>query len=71
MRCVELYTDGACKGNPGPGGWAAILIYQGNEKVLVGGHNDTTNNQMELLGVISGLRALSEPCNVHVVTDSS
>ncbi len=70
MKQVSLYTDGACSGNPGPGGWAAILIYQGKEKELSGGEKQTTNNRMELLGVISGLKALKEPCRVALWSDS-
>ena len=62
MKTVELYTDGACRGNPGPGGWAAILVYGAKEKELSGGEASTTNNRMELMGAISGLSALKEPC---------
>jgi len=58
MKKVEIYTDGACRGNPGPGGWGAILVYNGREKVLSGGEKDTTNNRMELLGAISAFEAL-------------
>ncbi len=67
---VELFTDGACLGNPGPGGWAAILRYKGSERELIGGEPDTTNNRMEMKGVIEGLRALSRPCKVVIATDS-
>jgi ribonuclease HI len=67
---VELFTDGACLGNPGPGGWAAILRYKGSERELTGGEPDTTNNRMEMKGVIEGLRALSRPCTVVIATDS-
>jgi ribonuclease HI len=67
---VELYTDGACKGNPGPGGWGALLRYRGTAKELWGGEPDTTNNRMELTAVIKGLEALTRPCDVLVVTDS-
>ncbi|MGV6827525.1 MAG: ribonuclease HI [bacterium] len=67
---VELFTDGACKGNPGPGGWGVLLRYKGVEKELFGGEQDTTNNRMELLAVIQGLRVLKRHCDVHVVTDS-
>ncbi len=71
MKEVELYTDGACSGNPGPGGWAAILLYRGNEKVLSGFEDSTTNNRMELLAAIKGLRALKIPCEVNLYSDSS
>ena len=67
---VTIYTDGACSGNPGPGGWAAILKYGGREKVLSGGENPTTNNRMELRAVISALEALKEPCKVKLYSDS-
>ncbi|MBV8046270.1 MAG: ribonuclease HI [Paludibacterium sp.] len=67
---VEIYTDGACKGNPGPGGWGALLRYNGKEKELFGGAADTTNNRMELQAVIAGLQALNRPCRVVVYTDS-
>ena len=67
---VSLYTDGACSGNPGPGGWGAILRYQGTEKELAGGAQDTTNNRMELTAVINGLEALKQPCQVAVYSDS-
>ena len=67
---VELFTDGACSGNPGPGGWGAILRYKGKEKELSGGENDTTNNRMELTAAIMGLSALKEPCKVTLTTDS-
>ena len=70
LKSVTLYTDGACSGNPGPGGWAAILIYNGHEKVLSGGEETTTNNRMELLAVINGLGALKERCRVTVFSDS-
>lgn len=70
MKTVTVFTDGACSGNPGPGGWAAILQYGGAEKVLSGGAADTTNNRMELLGVISALEALKEPCRVELYSDS-
>lgn len=71
MKNVILYTDGACSYNPGPGGWAAILIFKGVEKELSGFVKETTNNRMELFAVIQGLRALKEPCNVSVHTDSA
>ena len=67
---VELFTDGACLGNPGPGGWAALLRYKGNERELSGGEAMTTNNRMELMAVIEGLKALSRSCTVAVYTDS-
>ena len=67
---VELFTDGACSGNPGPGGWGAILRFGAREKELSGGAADTTNNRMELTAVIEGLLALKEPCNVILTTDS-
>lgn len=67
---VTLYTDGACSGNPGPGGWAAILIYKGAERELSGGERETTNNRMELTGAIRGLLALKEPCEVELISDS-
>ena len=70
MKQVSIYTDGACSGNPGPGGWAAILIYNGREKALSGGEAQTTNNRMELLGVISALQALKEACEVDLWSDS-
>ena len=70
MKNIELFTDGACSGNPGPGGWGAVLRYQGREKELCGGEKDTTNNRMELTAVIMGLSALKEPCEVRLVTDS-
>ncbi|MCR4689200.1 MAG: ribonuclease HI [Saccharofermentans sp.] len=68
---VTIYTDGACSGNPGPGGWAAILMAGGHTKELSGGEPDTTNNRMELMGVISGLKALKFPCKVTVYSDSA
>ena len=67
---VELFTDGACLGNPGPGGWAALLRYNDTEKELTGGASETTNNRMEMLAVIEGLNALKHPCQVTVTTDS-
>jgi len=67
---VELYTDGACLGNPGPGGWAALLRWQGREKMLQGGTVETTNNRMEMQAVAEGLEALRKPCDVEVFTDS-
>ena len=70
MKTVTIYTDGACSGNPGPGGWGCILEYQGHEKELSGGEKNTTNNRMELTGVIMGLSALKEPCIVELYSDS-
>ena len=70
LKKVEMYSDGACSGNPGPGGYGVILRYKGKEKEISGGAADTTNNRMELMGVIAGLEALKEPCHVTVCTDS-
>lgn len=70
MKHVEIFTDGACKGNPGPGGWGALLRYGEVEKSLYGGEAETTNNRMELLAAIEGLSALREPCIVAITTDS-
>ena len=70
MKTVTLYSDGACSGNPGPGGWGCILEYQGTEKELSGGEENTTNNRMELTAVIRGLEALKEPCIVELYSDS-
>lgn len=70
MKTVTIYTDGACSGNPGPGGWGAVLRYNGVEKELSGGAEQTTNNRMELTGVISALQALKEPCIVELYSDS-
>lgn len=70
MKKVELFTDGACSGNPGPGGWGALLRYNGHEKELGGGENDTTNNRMEMMAVIQGLATLKTPCTVTLYTDS-
>ena len=70
MKQVELFTDGACSGNPGPGGWGAILRFHGKEKELSGGDPQTTNNRMELTAVIEGLAALKEPCAVTLTSDS-
>jgi ribonuclease HI len=67
---VTIYTDGACSGNPGPGGWAAILLHRGREKELSGGEAHTTNNRMELMAAIMALEALTRPCEVAVFTDS-
>lgn len=71
MKKVTLYTDGACSGNPGPGGYAAILIYNGVEKEISGGEKNTTNNKMEMMAVIKGLEMLKEPCEVFVYSDSA
>ncbi|WP_041523197.1 ribonuclease HI [Gilvimarinus agarilyticus] len=70
MKNIEIFTDGACRGNPGPGGWGALLRFQGQEKELFGGERDTTNNRMELTAAIEGLKALTEPCEVVLTTDS-
>ncbi len=70
MKEVNLYTDGACSGNPGPGGWGAILRFGDKEKVLSGGEKETTNNRMELTAAIRGLEALKEPCVVNLYSDS-
>ena len=70
MKQVTIYTDGACSGNPGPGGWGAILMYGEHSLELSGGEKETTNNRMELLGVISALKRLKEPCQVALYTDS-
>ena len=69
-QTVEMYTDGACRGNPGKGGWGALLRYGDVEKTLYGGESMTTNNRMELTAVIKGLEALNKPCQVKVTTDS-
>ena len=68
---VTIYTDGACSGNPGPGGWAAILMAGGAKKEMSGGERDTTNNRMELMAVIEGLKALKRPCKVDIYSDSA
>ncbi|MDA0875630.1 MAG: ribonuclease HI [Bacteroidetes bacterium] len=68
---VTIYTDGACSGNPGPGGWAALLLFNGRERVVTGAEKDTTNNRMELDAVVESLRVLKEPCTVSVHTDSA
>jgi len=70
QKFVEIFTDGACSGNPGPGGWGAILRFEGREKELSGGEINTTNNRMELTAVIESLKALKEPCKVLLTTDS-
>jgi len=71
MEKVIIYTDGACSGNPGPGGWGAILMYQGNKKEIAGGKKDTTNNIMELTAVVEALRLLKYPCEVELYSDSA
>ncbi|MDR1254026.1 MAG: ribonuclease HI [Oscillospiraceae bacterium] len=70
MKQVDIFTDGACHQNPGPGGWGAILRYKGKEKELSGANSKTTNNRMELTGVIEALKLLKEPCEVHLYSDS-
>ena len=70
MKHVEIFTDGACRGNPGPGGWGALLRHGGKEKSLYGGEQETTNNRMELLAAIEGLMALKQSCKVDLTTDS-
>ncbi|MAM85882.1 ribonuclease HI [Allohahella sp. A8] len=70
MKTITIYTDGACKGNPGPGGWGAVLQFQGKQKELFGGAPDVTNNQMELTAAVEALNALTEPCRVELYTDS-
>lgn len=70
MKNVDIYTDGACSGNPGKGGWGAVLVYGSKEKEISGSNADTTNNRMELTAVIEALNALKEPCNVTLTTDS-
>jgi len=69
-KTVTIYTDGACSGNPGPGGWGAILLYGTHKKEISGGEAETTNNRMELMGVISALEILKEPCRVELYSDS-
>ena len=70
MKKVEIYTDGACRGNPGKGGWGAVLVYNGREKELSGGERETTNNRMELTAAIKALKQLREPCEVTLTSDS-
>ncbi|MCO1333298.1 ribonuclease HI [Microbulbifer sp. OS29] len=70
MKQITIYTDGACRGNPGPGGWGALLVYGDTEKELFGGESHTTNNRMELLAAIKALEALKQPCNIDLHTDS-
>lgn len=71
MKEVILYTDGACSGNPGPGGWGAVIIFNENKKEISGAQKDTTNNVMEITAVIEGLKLLKEPCKVKVYSDSA
>ncbi|MBA4493419.1 ribonuclease HI [Paenactinomyces guangxiensis] len=71
MKEVIIYTDGACSHNPGPGGWAAVLLYGGHRKEIFGGEKRTTNNQMEMTAVIEALKALKEPCHVKIHSDSA
>ena len=71
MKKVIMYTDGACSGNPGPGGWGTILMYEGNKKEISGGNPDTTNNVMEMTAVIEGLKMLKYPCEVEIYSDSA
>ena len=68
---VSMWTDGACSGNPGPGGWGALLRFGQHEKELNGGEKETTNNRMEMMAVIKGIEALKQPCSVHIYTDST
>ena len=70
MKHVDIYTDGACRFNPGPGGWGAILVYKGLEKELCGGEAETTNNRMELTAAVKALAALKEPCEIDLTSDS-
>jgi ribonuclease HI len=70
QKSVTIYTDGACSGNPGPGGWGALLLHNGNQRKLAGGASHTTNNRMELTAALEALKALTEPCNVTLYTDS-
>ena len=70
-RTVIIYTDGACSGNPGPGGWGSVLMYRGHRRELSGGDISTTNNRMELMAVIRALEALKRPCNITIHTDST
>ena len=70
MKHIKIYTDGACSGNPGPGGWGALLVYNGTEKEIHGGEAATTNNRMEMMAVIMALKKLSEPCKADIYTDS-
>lgn len=71
MKSITIYTDGACSGNPGPGGWAGILMFGAHERLVSGGEKETTNNRMELRAVVESLRALKEPCRVLLHSDSA
>ena len=71
QRTVIIYTDGACSGNPGPGGWGSVLMYKGHRRELSGGETDTTNNRMEMMAVIKALETLKRPCNITLHTDST
>ena len=71
MKEVKIYTDGACSGNPGPGGWGAMLMYNESVKEISGGNKNTTNNQMELQAVIEALKLLKEPCKIEIYSDSA
>ena len=71
MKKVQIFTDGSSLGNPGPGGWCAILRYNNHQKILKGGKKETTNNEMEIMAVLEGLKALKEPCEVDLYTDSN
>ena len=71
MKDIEMYTDGACSGNPGPGGWGVVLLYKEHKKELSGAEDNTTNNRMELLAIIKGFEALKEKCNIKLYSDSS
>lgn len=71
QAAVSIWTDGACSGNPGPGGWGVLLRFGTHEKELFGGYPDTTNNRMEMMAVIEGLKALKQTCSVHIFTDST
>jgi ribonuclease HI len=70
LKELEIFTDGACRGNPGPGGWGALLRYDGSEKTIYGGEGETTNNRMELTAAIEALAGLKQPCRVTLITDS-
>lgn len=71
MKTIEIYTDGACSGNPGKGGWGALLMFGENYKEIYGGENFTTNNRMELLAVIKGIQTVNQTCNINVYSDSA